>query len=616
MPADDVFVDDEITGKAYDAVLVRRLFGYLKPYTARVVTSVALLLALAGLDLLGPLIGKVTVDRYIVPRDPSGLPLMAAAFVGVQLLTSGLRYAQNLLTQVLGQRVMFDLRMQIFSHLQDMSISFYDHNPVGRLITRLTNDVDALNELLTSGAVSIFGDVFSLVTIAVALFALNWQLALISLCVMPLLYVTTRWFQAGMRQAYRDVRKRLAIINGYLNENISGMQVVQLFNREQRNFERFDQFNRDHLDANMRSIFYFSLFYPVVELFMNICLALVIWYGGRQVLGNALTIGALTAYLSYVQRFFMPIRDLSEKYNILQSAMASSERIFKLLDQEPAVRDPAESGVGSEESVRDRAIPNPRLPTPDSCGRIEFKDVWFAYVDEDWVLKDVSFTIQPGETVAFVGATGAGKTSLLSLLSRFYDVQRGQVLVDGVDVRDLAQRDLRRRIGAVLQDPFLFSGTIASNIRLLNQAITDEQVRAAAEAANAAGFIESLPLGYETEVYERGNGLSMGQRQLIALARAIAFDPDVLLVLDEATASIDSETEAMIQVALRGFMAGRTGIIIAHRLSTIQDVDRILVMHRGRLVEQGSHAELLRFNGIYRRLWELQAIDQGAVPIR
>jgi ATP-binding cassette, subfamily B, multidrug efflux pump len=600
MPADSAFFDDEITGKAYDAVLVRRLFGYLRPYMARVAAGVALLLALAGLELLGPLIGKVAVDRYIVPGDPSGLPLMAAAFVAVQLLISGLRYAQNLLTQVLGQRVMFDLRMRIFSHLQDMSLSFYDHNPVGRLITRLTNDVDALNELLTSGAVAIFGDVFSLASIAVALLLLNWRLALISLAVMPLVYVTTRWFQAGMRQAYRDVRLRLAIINGYLNENISGMQVVQLFNRERRNFERFDQLNHDHYAANMRSVFYFSLFYPVVELFMNVCLALVIWYGGRQVLGDALSIGALTAYLSYVQRFFMPIRDLSEKYNILQSAMASSERIFKLLDREA--------------DVRDAEAPAPSLSHFGGRGTsVEFKDVWFAYVGEEWVLKDVSFRIEPGETVAFVGATGAGKTSLLSLLSRFYDVQRGQVLVDGVDVRELAQRELRRRIGAVLQDPLLFSGTIASNIRLLDESISDEQVGAAAEAANAARFIESLPLGYDTEVYERGNGLSMGQRQLIALARAIAFDPDVLLVLDEATASIDSETEALIQEALRDFMARRTGIIIAHRLSTIQHVDRILVMHRGRLVEQGSHAELLRLDGIYRRLWELQAIDQPGV---
>lgn len=596
MPAESAFFDDEITGKAYDAALVRRLFGYLKPHALRVSIGVGLLLALAGLDLLGPLIGKVAVDRYIVPGDSSGLPLMAAAFVVVQLLISILRYTQNLLTQVLGQRVMFELRMQIFSHLQEMSLSFYDHNPVGRLITRLTNDVDALNELLTSGAVSIFGDVFSLVSIAVALFFLNWRLALISLCVMPLVYVTTRWFQAGMRQAYRDVRLRLALINGYLNENISGMQVVQLFNRQRRNLERFDRLNRDHFEANMRSVFYFSLFYPVVELFMTICLALVIWYGGRQVLGNALTIGALTAYLSYVQRFFMPIRDLSEKYNILQSAMASSERIFKLLDHPPDVRDGA-------------AMPAPR------GGRIEFENVWFAYVDEEWVLKDVSFTIEPGETVAFVGATGAGKTSLLSLLSRFYDVQRGRVLVDGVDVRDLAQRDLRRRIGAVLQDPFLFSGTIASNIRLLDPTISDEQVRAAATAANAARFVEGLPRGYDAEVFERGSGLSMGQRQLIALARAIAFDPDVLLVLDEATASIDSETEALIQEALRGFMAQRTGVIIAHRLSTIQHVDRILVMHRGRLVEQGSHAELLRLNGIYRRLWDLQAIDQSGIAI-
>lgn len=596
MASNQVFLDDDISGKAYDAVLMRRLFHYLRPYAGRVALAVALLLALAGLDLLGPLIGKVAVDRYIVPRDPSGLPLMALAFVGVQVLNSALRYVQNFMTQVLGQKVMFDLRMQIFSHLQSMSLSFYDHNPVGRLITRLTNDVDALNELLTSGAVSVFGDVFTLVTIAIALLLLNWQLALIGLCAMPLVYVTTRWFQAGMRQAYRDIRLRLAIINGYLNENISGMQVVQLFNREQRNFEHFDRLNRDHLDANMRSIFYFSLFYPVIELFMNLCLALVIWYGGRQVMSEALTIGTLTAFLGYIQRFFMPIRDLSEKYNILQSAMASSERIFKLLDHAPDVQD----APGAQPAAR-------------SAGRIEFRNVWFAYVDEEWVLKDVSFTIEPGETVAFVGATGAGKTSLLSLLSRFYDVQRGQVMVDGVDVRDMPQRELRRRIGAVLQDPFLFSGSVADNIRLLNRDIGDERLRAAAEAANAAAFIEALPRGYDTEVYERGSGLSMGQRQLIALARAIAFDPDVLMVLDEATASIDSETEALIQQALMAFMADRTSIVIAHRLSTIQHVDRILVMHRGRLAEQGSHAALLRQNGIYRRLWELQALESSTV---
>ncbi|HLQ34576.1 MAG TPA: ABC transporter ATP-binding protein [Chloroflexota bacterium] len=608
MAASGIFIDDEITGRAYDAALVRRLLGFVQPYARLAALAVGLLLALAGLELLGPLIGKVAVDRYIVPRDPSGLPLMAGAFVAVQLLSSALRYVQNLVTQMLGQRVMFDLRMRIFSHLQDMSLSFYDHNPVGRLVTRLTNDVDALNELLTSGAVAVFGDIFSLVTITIALLALNWQLGLISLCVMPLVYLTVRWFQTGMRQAYRDIRLRLAIINGYLNENITGMQVVQLFNRERRNFERFDQLNRDHLNANMRSIFYYALFYPVVELFMNICLALVIWFGGRQVLGDALTIGALTAFLTYVQRFFMPIRDLSEKYNILQAAMASSERIFKLLDHAPEVRDP--EGLGS--GVSGRVTTRPQTLDPKPGGRVEFRDVWFAYVDEEWVLKDVSFTIEPGETVAFVGATGAGKTSLLSLLSRFYDVQRGQVLLDGTDVREMPQRELRRRVGAVLQDPFLFSGTIASNIRLLDGAITDEQIRAAARAANAAEFIERLPLGYDTEIYERGAGLSMGQRQLIALARAIAFDPDVLLVLDEATANVDSETEGLIQEALQGFMAGRTGIIIAHRLSTIQYADRILVMHRGRLVEQGSHAELLRLNGIYRRLWELQAIEERA----
>ncbi|HTD78942.1 MAG TPA: ABC transporter ATP-binding protein [Chloroflexota bacterium] len=503
-----------------------------------------------------------------------------------------------------GQRVMYDLRMQIFGRLQQLPLAFFDRNPVGRLMTRLTNDVDALNEMLTDGAVAIFGDIFTLLGIVGVLLWLNWRLALVTFVILPVLAVFMSFFRRAMRDSYRQVRTRLARLNAYIAENISGTQIVQLFNREQRNFAAFDALNLDYLGANLRSLFYFALFYPTVSVLSSVAIALIVWYGGGNVLAPAaggsrgvlpaLTLGSLVAFLSYADRFFVPIRDLSEKYNILQGAMAASERIFGLLDEPETIVDPPEP-----------------VPLGEVRGEVEFHNVWFSYNPDEWVLKDVSFAIKPGESVAIVGATGAGKTSLIALLSRFYDVQRGAILVDGHDVREVAQAALRRHIGVVLQDPFIFSGTIAGNIRLHEDSISDERVRAAARFVNADGFISELPQGYDTPVRERGAGLSVGQKQLLAFARAIAFNPEILLVLDEATSSVDTETEALIQDALARLMQGRTSIIIAHRLSTIRNVDRIIVLHKGRVVEQGTHEELLARAGIYRNLYELQYQSAG-----
>ncbi|HEV7128147.1 MAG TPA: ABC transporter ATP-binding protein, partial [Ktedonobacterales bacterium] len=513
----------------------------------------------------------------------------AVLFVGVLCVGFVLRYVQYFLLSVLGQRVMYDLRSRMFEHLQSLSLSFFDHNPVGRLMTRITNDVDSLNQLFTSGAITLVGDVFTIAAILIILLIENWRLALVVFIVLPPLVLATRYFQRAMRDNFRAIRVRLARINASIAENIAGTQVVQLFNRERRNFQVFDDLNVDYRGATLRSLFYFALFFPIVGLFAAVATALIVWAGGFQVLVGTLTFGAFVAFLQYVDRFFSPIRDLADQYTTLQSAMASSERIFRVMDEQPAITDP---------------------PTPTQVdrvlGAVEFRDVWFAYNDEDWVLRGVSFRIQPGESVAFVGATGAGKTSLISLMSRFYDVQRGAVLIDGVDVRDMAQADLRHHIGAVLQDPFVFSGTIASNIRLGETHITDEQMRTAAGYVNAAGFIEQLPHGYDEEVRERGAGLSVGQKQLLAFARAVAFNPEILLILDEATSSVDTETEALIQDALGKLMRERTSIIIAHRLSTIRNVDRIIVLHKGRIVEEGRHEDLLARNGYYARLYELQ----------
>jgi ATP-binding cassette subfamily B protein len=502
--------------------------------------------------------------------------------------------------QLTGQRIMFDMRMAIYRHLQKLDLRYYDHNPVGRLMTRVTSDVDVLNDLFTSGVVTIFGDVFTLVGIMAVMVGMNWRLALVSFAVLPLIALVTQWFRRNVRESYRIVRGWIARINAFLQENITGMSTVQLFRREAVNFARFDDIDRKHRDANVDSIFYYAVFYPAIEAISALASALIIWYGGANVIGGTLTLGALAAFLQYSQRFFRPISDMSEKFNVLQSAMASSERIFRLLDEPVSIQSPARPG-----------------PSADA-GHIVFDHVWFAYnetrpdaAEPEWVLKDVSFEVKPGQRIGIVGATGSGKTTIISLLLRLYDVQKGRITVDGVDVRDMDLRALRKLFSLVLQDVHLFSGTIADNIRLGEAAISDERIRQAAAAVHADTFIAKLPGGYAAPVAERGATLSVGQKQLLSFARALAFDPRVL-ILDEATSSVDTETEILIRDALGALMAGRTTIAIAHRLSTIQDMDRILVLHKGVVREAGTHQELLAMRGIYYKLFELQYKTKGA----
>ncbi len=614
------FQEDEILGKAYDARLMRRLLRFVRPYRGAVTASILLLLLAAAADLAGPYFVKVAIDRYIRARELAGLAGVSALYLGTLVVGAAVRYGQNYITQIVGQQVMYELRMELFGHLQRLAVAFFARNPVGRLMTRITNDVDTLYEMVTSGVVTVFGDIFLLVGVVAAMVWLDWRLAVLAFAVVPALVAMTLWFQARSRESYRAIRIRIARINAYLNENIMGMPIVQLFNRERANAAQFDDLNRDHLTANLQAVRSFALFYPSVGFLGAVATAVLIWYGGGRVVQQAVTLGVLVAFIQYTERFFRPIQDLAEKYNILQAAMASSERIFRVLDEPVTVQDPVDP-----------------VPLLRVRGQIEFRDVWFAYPatesaggeergtpgthrapgeplppegTDGWVLRGVSFTIRPGESVAFVGHTGAGKTSIINLIARFYDPQRGQVLVDGVDVRHYAQRDLRRHVGLVLQDVFLFSGTIASNIRLGNEEITDDQIRRAAEFVNAHRFIEQLPAGYATAVVERGATLSAGQRQLIAFARAVSHDPEILLVLDEATSSVDTETELLIQDALQKVLRDRTSIIIAHRLSTIQNVDRILVLHKGRIVEEGTHRELLARGGIYTKLYQLQYRDQ------
>ncbi len=619
------FQEDEILGKAYDARLMRRLLRYLRPYWPAVAWSILLLFLASVADLAGPYFIKVAIDHYIRRSEMSGVARVAGFYLAALGLGVVFRYGQNYITQTVGQNVMFDLRMELFTHLQRLPVSFFTANPVGRLMTRITNDVDTLYEMVTEGVVTVFGDIFILVGIVVAMLLLDWRLALAAFTVLPVLILVTAAFQAKSRESYRAIRVRIARINAYLNENIMGMPIVQLFNRERRNFAQFDALNRDYLGWNLKATNYMALFFSAVGLLGATATAVLLWYGGGEVVQRVVTLGVLVAQLQYTERFFRPIQDLAEKYNILQAAMASSERLFRLLDEPVTIRDPAD------------AVPLERVR-----GEVEFHEVWFAYPSpghpaveptdaqsvtgrdeplppqgsEGWVLKGVSFRIRPGESVALVGHTGAGKTSIINLISRFYDPQHGQVLVDGVDVRCYAQRDLRRHVGLVLQDVFLFSGTIASNIRLGNRDISDHEVHRAAEFVNAYQFISQLPHSYATEVVERGATLSAGQRQLIAFARAIAHNPEILLVLDEATSSVDTETELLIQDALQRVLRGRTSIIIAHRLSTIQNVNRILVIHKGRIVEEGTHRDLLARGGIYSKLYQLQYRDQEAQILR
>jgi len=589
--------EEEALGKAYDARLMRRLLAYLRPYRGRVVTAVLLLLGAALVEMAGPLLTRAVIDHAIPERNGQLLLVLTSAYLGTLLLGFFFEYGQLLLTTWLGQHVMYDLRRQIFAHLQRLPLPYYDRNPVGRLMTRVTSDVEVLNELFSSGVVAVFGDLFALVFIVVALFALDWQLAIVTLLVMPLVFASAQSFRSRVRDSYRDIRVRLARINAYLQERITGVTVVQLFGQEQATVAEFRAINDHHLQAHLRSIHYYALFFPVIELLTAIAFALIITYGGWEVLRGTISVGSVYAFLLYARRFFRPIQDLSEKYNMLQGAMASSERIFKLLDT------PLAHDTGGR-------------PVADTArGRIEFRGVWFAYRSRaeadageaawDWVLRDLTFAAEPGERVAVVGHTGAGKTTIISLLMRFYEPQRGQILLDGVDIREYDVLSLRRRIALVLQDVFIFSRDIAYNIRLGDATISDERVRAAAERVGAAAFIDRLPRGYAEPLGERGASLSVGERQLLSFARALAFEP-LVLVLDEATSSVDSALEERIEQALDVLMQGRTSLVIAHRLSTIQHADRILVLHHGELREQGTHFELLQRGGLYARLYELQ----------
>jgi ATP-binding cassette subfamily B multidrug efflux pump len=591
--------DEEILGKAYDARLMRRLLTYLRPYWRQVAIALAAIIGGSAAQLAQPYLVKLAIDRFIAVRRLDGLDRLAALFLLVLLLSFALEYVQTWTMQMTGQRIMFDLRMAIYRHLQRLDLGYYDRNPVGRLMTRVTSDVDVLNDLFTSGVVTIFGDVFTLVGIMAVMLGMNWRLALVAFAVLPLIAIVAQWFRSHVRDSYRTVRGWIARINAFLQENITGMTTVQLFRREALNFSRFDEIDRKHRDANVESIFYYAVFYPAIEIIASLASALIIWYGGASVLRHSLTIGALVAFLQYSQRFFRPISDMSEKFNVLQSAMASSERIFALLDEPVIVQSPPRP-----------SRPIPILRGPAAAGHIVFEGVWFAYKGEDYVLRDVSFEVLPGQRVGIVGATGAGKSTLTNLLLRFYDVNRGRITVDGVDIRELDLADLRGLFSLVLQDVHLFSGTIAENIRLGNAGLDDDQVRRAAEAVHADAFIAQLPDGYRTAVAERGSTLSVGQKQLLSFARALAFEPRVL-ILDEATSSVDTDTELLIRDALHVLMAGRTTIAIAHRLSTIQDMDRILVMHKGHLRESGTHQELLAQRGIYYRLFELQYKTAG-----
>jgi ATP-binding cassette subfamily B multidrug efflux pump len=597
--------EEEALGKAYDSRLMWRLLGYLKPYRWPVIAALLIIAGVSLLQVSGPYLMKIGIDRYIARHDIPGLNRVALVYLGVIAAGFLLGYVQTYIMQLTGQRIMFDLRMQIFSHLQELPLSFYDKNPVGRLMTRVTTDVDVLNELFTSGVVTLLGDVLVLAGIVVMICVLNLKLAMVALSVIPLLFLITIIFKIKARDSYRRVRTAIARINSFLQEHITGMSVVQLFNHESKSFRQFDEINQVHLKANLDSVMAYSVFYPAVEIVSAGAIGLIIWYGGGEVIQHALTLGALVAFIQYSEKFFRPIADLSEKYNILQSAMASSERIFRLLDTSVEIRSP-ESPVRLEH-VR---------------GEIEFRNVWFAYnrwtsssaapdakLEWDWVLKDVSFKVRPGESVAIVGHTGAGKTTLTSLLMRFYDIQRGQILLDGHDIRSLDLRQLRNAFGFVLQDVFLFSGTIASNIRLGTPWITEEAIYRAARDVNLEEFVEELPNGYTEEVKERGSTLSTGQKQLIAFARALAHDPSNL-ILDEATSSVDTETELKIREAIARLMKGRTSLIIAHRLSTIQNADKIILMHKGRVREMGNHQELLAQRGLYYKLYQLQYKDQ------
>jgi ATP-binding cassette subfamily B multidrug efflux pump len=585
------FHEEEAIGKTYDLQVAQRLLRYLRPYVRPLVPALILTLLLNLLGILQPKFTQYAIDWYIIPRKTDGINVFALVYVAVQFLRFVFSYFQVVLLNSVGQYVMFDLRREIYDKLQHQEVAYYDRNPVGRIVTRLTADVDALNELFTSGVTDVLGDLVMIVAIIAVMSYSDWRLTLVTLLTVPLLFAATTWFRKGARRGYDLVRTRIARIYAFLQEHISGAQTVQIFNAEAKSLARFAEINDDHRKANIDTIFYYAVFFPLVDFIGAVGIALIIWYGGYRVMQHALSLGALVAFIQYVGFLFQPIRDLSDKYNVLQGAVVASHRIFKALDLPIAITTPAAP-----------------LKQGRAEGRIEFENVWFAYQDDEWVLKDVSFTVSPGQSVALVGHTGSGKTTITNLLMRFYEVQKGRILLDGVDVRDWDLQSLRENFAVVLQDIFLFTGTVESNIRLGREDITDERIRWAATEVRADKFIQRLPRDYKSEVRERGAGLSVGQKQLISFARALAFDP-ALLILDEATSSIDTETEQLIQQAIDRVMRNRTSLVVAHRLSTIQRADKIIVLHHGDIREQGTHQDLLALQGLYWKLYRLQYSD-------
>lgn len=580
--------EEEVLGKAFDAYLMKRLLKYAKPYISLIFISFLLLILITLSDLARPYLMKIAIDDYIVVGDKAGLGKIVLIFIAV--ITGGFicNYAQVYILHYTGQKIIYNMRQELYSHLLRLSLSFYDKNPVGRLVTRVSNDMENLNEMYTAVLVNLFKDLFTLIGIVIVMLRMNLKVALISFTAIPLIFLSAIIFRRESRKAYRLVRVKLAKINAALSENISGMKIIQIFNREDYKYDEFSAINDEHRQASLREVFVFAVFRPSMDLIFSFSLALLIWYGGGKVLQNELPFGVLFAFVNYIDQFFKPINDLTEKFNILQSAMASAERIFLLLDKEEEIKNVEVS-----------------KPLDRIKGKIEFKNVWFAYEGENWVLRDVSFTINPGETVAFVGATGAGKTTIISLITRLYDIQKGEILIDGKNIKEVDKYELRSQIAVVLQDVFLFMGDIKGNIRLNNQNIDDEKIKEVATFVNADTFIQKLPDKYDEKVMERGATLSAGQRQLLAFARALAFNPSVL-ILDEATSNIDTETELLIQDAIKKIIKYRTNIIIAHRLSTIQNADKIIVMHKGKIREIGKHQELLDKKGIYYDLYLLQ----------
>ncbi len=593
--ANDYKSEDEVLGKAYDARLMRRLLTYIKPYKKYVMFAIILNVFVAALGPLRPYLTKIAIDDYIANSNIKGLVYISILLFGSLLLQAVIQYFLTYYTQLLGQKTIYDLRMQIFEHTQKLALKYFDKTPIGRLVTRATNDVHSLSDLFSSGIVMVFSDIFIILWILGFMFFLDIKLSLVTLSVLPVLIYGTFLFRRKVRESYRDVRMHLARLNSYMQEHVTGMNVVQIFNKQKDEFKRFSSINSDYRGANIRSIFYYAIFYPSVELLSSIAVGLIIWYGGGEVVHSVFKVGVLIAFIQYTEMFFRPIRDLSEKYNIMQTAMASSERIFKLLDNKTFVNNP-------EHPIKIERIK----------GEIEFKNVWFAYNEDQYVLKDISFKINPGETVAIVGHTGAGKTSMINILTRFYDIQKGEILVDGTDIKKADKQDLRKFISIVLQDVFLFSGTIHSNISMANDKISRDDVIKAARIVGADKFIDQLPGKYDEVVKERGATLSVGQKQLISFARALVYNPQIL-ILDEATSSVDTETEVLIQQAIEKLLVGRTAIVIAHRLSTIQNADKIIVMHKGEIRETGNHQELLAKRGIYYKLYQLQYKDQEII---